>query len=244
MCGSLGGPTFTRHHPRIQDRTLAPHPLAGAAALSSFWVPLVTKKGGVAHRRAGWVYIAAAATIALTGLVGCARILTDDNPGNDRVGIFLGYVAVLAAANALLGVRSLGTKRRGEARRSLVDLTPPALLVLLGVPLAVFGAHVRVFLYVAFAALGVAIGVVQLRFWLRAPKTRHEWVSRAHDGHGGFLHRHGHGLPRGERAPLRARDVEPGAVDSSGAPGRRGAVTLAALLRASLPRALPARGSR
>src|SRR5271156_5531199 len=42
------------------------HVLAGTVALSVFWLPLVTKKGGLAHRRVGWVYVVAAATIALT----------------------------------------------------------------------------------------------------------------------------------------------------------------------------------
>jgi len=44
---------------------LAVHIAAGAVALSVFWVPLVTKKGGRTHRRAGWVYVVAAATLAI-----------------------------------------------------------------------------------------------------------------------------------------------------------------------------------
>ena len=89
------------------------HVLAGAVALSVFWLPLVAKKGGAIHRRVGWVYVAAAATIALTGFVNCARMLTDANPANDRSGVFLAYVGIIAAASAQIGVRALGETWQG-----------------------------------------------------------------------------------------------------------------------------------
>jgi len=161
------------------------HIAAGAVALSVFWLPLVTKKGGRAHRRAGWVYVVAAAVIALTGLVNCGRMLTDDNPKNDRAGIFLAYIGVLAGANALLGVRALQTKRRTTAARSPIDIAPPALLVGGGLALGSFAVVVHAPLFFIFAALGITLGVTQLRFWLRAPKSRHEWLYAHMGGMGG-----------------------------------------------------------
>ena len=161
------------------------HVLAGTVALSVFWLPLVSKKGGATHRRAGWVYVVAAWGIALTAFVNCARMLLDDNPANDRAGIFLAYVGVLAGANALIGVRALGTKRRVAGSRNPLDLTPPALLVVGGVALAAFGMHAAVPLFVVFAALGVTLGVTQLRFWLRPPASRHQWFFAHMAGMGG-----------------------------------------------------------
>jgi uncharacterized membrane protein len=161
------------------------HVLAGAVALSVFWLPLVAKKGGAIHRRVGWVYVAAAATIALTGFVNCARMLTDANPANDRSGVFLAYVGIIAAASAQIGVRALGTKRRTAASRNPVDLAPPALLALGGVGLAAFGLREAVPLYVIFAALGVTLGTTQLRFWLEAPATRAAWFFAHMAGMGG-----------------------------------------------------------
>jgi uncharacterized membrane protein len=139
------------------------HVLAGAVALSVFWLPLLTKKGGGTHRRVGWVYVIAAATIAVTGFVNCARMLTDSNPANDR------------AASAQLGIRAIRTKRRTTAEHHGIDLVLPALLVVGGVALAAFGVREAMPLYVIFAALGVAQGASQLRFWLRAPATRTAW---------------------------------------------------------------------
>jgi hypothetical protein len=151
------------------------HIVAGAVALSVFWLPLVTRKGGTTHRRAGWVYVVAAAAIALTGFVNCARMLTDGNPRNDRAGLFLAYVGVLAAASAQIGVRALRTKGRSSGARNPFDLTPPALLVAGGLAVGVLGVRVAMPLFVVFATLGITVGVTQLRFWLRAPVTRKEW---------------------------------------------------------------------
>jgi uncharacterized membrane protein len=165
------------------------HILAGAVALSVFWLPLVTKKGGATHRRAGWVYVVAAAAIAVTSFVNCARMLTDGNPRNDRAALFLAYIGVLAAASAQIGIRALRTKQRTSGSRSPergfggaapivnspVDLALPALLVAGGLALAALGLSVGRPLFVVFAALGLAQGAAQLRFWLRAPATSREW---------------------------------------------------------------------
>lgn len=151
------------------------HVLAGAVALSVFWIPLVTAKGGKTHRRAGWLYVGAASVIALTAFVNCARMLTDERPRNDRAALFLAYIGVLAAASAQLGIRALHTKRRTSSSQSAVDLSLPSLLVAGGVALAALGLSVGRPLFIVFAALGCAQGVAQLRFWLRAPATSREW---------------------------------------------------------------------
>jgi uncharacterized membrane protein len=148
------------------------HIAAGTVALCVFWLPLVTRKGGPLHRRVGWVYVVAASTVALTAFVGCARMLTDANPRNDRAAIFLAYVGVLAGASAQIGVRALRTKDRTTPSRNPLDLAPPVLLLGGGVALAAFGLWNGVTLHVVFAALGFSIGATQLGFWLRAPVSR------------------------------------------------------------------------
>jgi hypothetical protein len=130
------------------------HILAGGVALGVFWLPLVTKKGGRAHRLAGWVYVGAAATIAVTAVINCIAMLLVHR----LAGIFLLYVALLAAASALLGVRAL---RRQP--RTAIDVAPPALLVVGGIALVAWGLYLRMALFVAFAVLGAAVGVGQLR---------------------------------------------------------------------------------
>jgi len=154
---------------------LGVHIAAGIVALLVFWLPLVTAKGGRTHRRIGWVYVAAAGAVAVTGIVSCAHMIADGRPGRVRAGIFLAYVGVLAWASAQLGVRALRTKTRTEATRAAIDLLPPILLVACGVALAGFGLLHGKTLYVLFAMLGVAQGLANLRYWLTPPSHGRAW---------------------------------------------------------------------
>ena len=154
---------------------LAVHIAAGAVALLVFWVPLVTKKGGRTHRRVGWVYVGAAATVAVTGFLSCIPLVSGGSPLRWRAGIFLAYVSVLAGASAQFGVRALRTKGRAVASRGAIDLVPPLLLVAGGVALAAFGIYRSTVLYVLFAGLGVVLGLSHLRFWLSPPAHERAW---------------------------------------------------------------------
>lgn len=147
---------------------------AGILALLVFWLPLVTKKGGTTHRRVGWVYVVAASTVAVTGMVSCARLIGDGRPRRVGAGIFLAYVGVLAGASAQLGVRALRMKARTHACRAAVDLLPPVLLIAGGVALAALGILQDRVLFVLFAALGVWQGIAHLRFWLTPPSHGRE----------------------------------------------------------------------
>jgi uncharacterized membrane protein len=148
------------------------HIAAGAIALLVFWLPLVTRKGGRLHRRAGWVYVFSAAVVAVAGIVSCARLAS---VGHWRAGVFLAYVGAFAGASALLGVRALRTKQRTGPSRSAVDLVPPLLLIAGGVAIAILGVYQSRALFVLFAALGVAQGTTQLRFWLTRPSRGRDW---------------------------------------------------------------------
>jgi uncharacterized membrane protein len=174
MCGCLPRSMLPRMTFFFQ-LVLGLHIGAGILALLVFWVPLVTKKGGTTHRRVGWIYVVAASTVAVTGMVSCTHLIGDGRPGRVRAGVFLAYVGVLAGASAQLGMRALRMKARTHASRAAVDLLPPVLLIAGGVALAAFGIlHDRV-LYVLFAALGVWQGLTHLRFWLTPPSHGRQW---------------------------------------------------------------------
>ena len=160
---------------RLFQTVLALHIAAGAVSLLVFWVPLVTNKGGRTHRRIGWVYVAAAATVAITGLLSCIPLVSGGSPWRWRAGIFLAYVSLLAGASAQFGMRALRTKGRAGTSRAAMDLVPPILLVGFGVALAVFGIQRSMTLYVLFAALGVVLGAAQLRYWLTPPAHEGAW---------------------------------------------------------------------
>jgi len=151
------------------------HISAGAAALLVFWIPLVARKGGRTHRRAGWVYVTAAAIVAVTGMASAGRlVIQNPRPHSWRAGIFLVYVGLFAAESALLGVRALRQRTRSGAGQNAIDLGPSLLLVAGGIALVVFGVSQARLLFVLFAALGVGQGGIHLRSWLRHRKNRRD----------------------------------------------------------------------
>jgi uncharacterized membrane protein len=169
----------------IANVALAIHVAAGTVSLAVFWLPLVTKKGGRLHRRAGWVYVVATAVLAASAWVVSGARLLDADPRNDPTAIFLVYIGLLTATSAHLGVRALQTKRRTGPHRGVVDLLLPALLAAGGLAVGAYGASRGAALYLVFAALGVALGSIELRFWLRAPATRIEYLMQHIGGMGG-----------------------------------------------------------
>jgi len=162
------------------------HIVAGAVALLVFWIPLVTRKGGRTHRAFGWVYVAAAATVAVTGIGSAVRLVVERSGGGPHrgrpwAGIFLVYVGLFAAESALLGVRALGPRARLTRLGRAIDLIPPLLLVVGGVLLAAFGIAEGRLLLVLFAALGAAQGVGHLSAW-RTPSPSRERRLLSHIG--------------------------------------------------------------
>jgi hypothetical protein len=160
------------------------HIAGGATALSVFWLPLVAKKGGKVHRRAGWVYVVAMALVAVTGAVLAIRYLLDDDPNNDTGGLFLLYVGLLSATSASMGMRVLGQKHRTSASTSVWDLGFPTALLLGGVALGAKAVTSASPLLGVFAALGIFIAAQQLRAWRSAPKTKLDWLLQHMGGMG------------------------------------------------------------
>jgi hypothetical protein len=159
--------------PLIFRIVLGIHIVAGASALLVFWIPLVTRKGGPTHRRAGWAYVVAAAIVAVTGMASAGRLIVyPPRPQAWRGGIFLVYVGLFAAESALLGARALRPQTRASIVQNAVDLVPPLLLVAGGVALLAFGVSQGQLLFVLFAALGVGQGGMHVRSWFTHRKNR------------------------------------------------------------------------
>lgn len=154
---------------------LALHILGGTLALLSFWLPLVARKGGPLHRRAGWLYVGAMGLLAVTGtyISGWRALfgLPEQRPFN----LFLVFVALLSASSATMGLRVLRAKGRTGAHRHPFDLGLSALLVLASLALALYGLVVRQPLLVGFAPVGLFAGASQLYYWLRPPTSRMHW---------------------------------------------------------------------
>jgi hypothetical protein len=148
---------------------------AGGVALGAFLIPIVAKKGGRTHRRAGWVYSIAMWVAALSAWVVCWRRLTDDNPRNDAGALFLVFIGLLSANGALAGIRAVRSKARTAPSRHPLDTGLSALFLFASLGLLWLGIRHASTLFLAFSGLGIFRSVAQLRFWLRPPESKRAW---------------------------------------------------------------------
>ena len=165
-----------RHTPHMLNIILYLHIAGGSLALASMLVPMVTRKGGPAHRRAGWVFVGGMTVVSVTAFVlAAARVLTDPRPNGRAAGIFLFFVSILTAAGVSAGVRVLRAKRRSAPHRNVWDLGIASTLVLASVAMAVWGLSSGRTLFTAFSVIGLFTGGTQLAYWLRTPTHPMHW---------------------------------------------------------------------
>ena len=154
--------------------TVALHALAGTVALVSMWIPILAKKGGPAHRKAGRVYEIAMTAVVVLAWAACAQNLV--------AGRHLGTVPFLA----LLALLALGNPRYGMDVLKPTAPTPFAralAFALIGGGLAAFayGASTGMVLMIPFAVLCVWFGVQHTRAFAAPPLARRARVA-AHLG--------------------------------------------------------------
>jgi hypothetical protein len=155
---------------------LALHIAAGSLALASMLIPMIATKGGRAHRRAGWVFVASMSIVSLTALLlSGARVLFDPRPEARTFGYFLLVVALLTGAAVSAGVRVLRFKNRASARIHWWDTGLPLVLAAASVALGIDGISRGQMLFVAFAVLGLLSAGGSLRYWLRPPGSAMHW---------------------------------------------------------------------
>lgn len=166
----------SRRIERMLKAILVLHVAAGSLALASMLIPAVTRKGGRVHVRAGWVFVAAMAVVAVTALVmSGARLLFDPSPEGRDGGFFLMAVSVLTATSVSTGVRVLRFKARTGPHLHWWDVGLPAVLTLFSAGLGAYGVWRGNGLFIAFSVIGLVTGGGALRYWLRPPTTRMHW---------------------------------------------------------------------
>src|SRR5688500_942366 len=169
------------HHLRRGSRSdvrtlLAIHIAGGTTALVSMFIPMIAKKGGTVHRRAGWVFVSGMTIVAVTALaLSASRFLTDPSPGGRIAGLFLFYIAVLTGGGVSAGVRALRFKARTRRHRHPWDVGVAATIAASGVMMAAFGLAIQQPLLIAFSIIGLANGGGQLAYWLRPPAHPMHW---------------------------------------------------------------------
>jgi uncharacterized membrane protein len=152
------------------------HIVAGSVALASMLIPVLSRKGGRLHRRAGWVFVTAMAAVSVTALLlSGARLFLDPRPQARDMGFFLLAVSLLTGNAVSTGVRVLRFKTRTTPHLHWWDTGLPAVLTMFSLALGAFGAWRGQALFIAFAIIGLLSGGGALRYWLRIPTSRMHW---------------------------------------------------------------------
>jgi hypothetical protein len=169
------------------------HIAAGSIALLLFWIPAIARKGGRAHIRAGWFYVACMSVVvvtafAMSGLaftipLAVRRIarplsaaeLADFLRGQRLAATFLAYLAGVTLAAGWQGIWAVETKREPKAMRAAFTLALNAAVLLGGLTVFVLGFKYRSGPLIALSPLGPWIGGGNLRYLLRGPQSRMHW---------------------------------------------------------------------
>jgi uncharacterized membrane protein len=152
------------------------HIAAGFLALLTFAVPLIARKGGLLHRRVGWVYVYGMYVAAATALLIVPIRMIERPLAQWRGPVFLAYVALLSFTSARFGVGVLQQKTRTAPHARAVDLAVPGALLTAAVGLLILGAVLRDALLLSFAILGWVVAVPQIRVLRRAPTSKRWWL--------------------------------------------------------------------
>jgi hypothetical protein len=152
------------------------HIAGGSAALLSMFIPLVTRKGALTHRRAGWVFVTGMTIVSITALLlAGARWATDPTPRGREAGAFLFFVSILTATSVSSGIRVLRAKTRTTAHRHPWDLGLPALLVVSSIAAAAYGLTTGNHLFTGFSIIGALGGGSNLAYWRTPPSHPMHW---------------------------------------------------------------------
>ena len=168
------------------DWLIYAHILTGTVGLLTLWVPILAKKGGTAHKRWGLVFaraLKATGAIAI-GISLCTLIAPlETHPFWDDAakiravfGWMMLYLAILTVNLAHYGQLCVQHRRQHEANRTALNLFGQAAMFVAAINCGVQGILAGVPLLSAMATVGVAAGILNTRFILKAEPAPQEWL--------------------------------------------------------------------
>ena len=153
------------------------HIIGGFTSLFTFWIPVVTKKGGKAHLVSGWIYVSGMIIVSFSALyMGIYRIL-DPASSSELISfsLFLIFISILSGSTAYYGLRVLKNKSRKTTHKNVWDLGFSLLLLFSAVTICVYGVTVDFPLLAWFPLVGIFLSLTQLNYWLRKPTKKLHW---------------------------------------------------------------------
>ena len=169
------------------------HILAGSMALFLFWVPVLSKKGSLDHRKFGRYYANTMYVVAFSGAFMASLVLFDpmalkghllNNPDNQEVFVykirlfwyFLLVLSLITFVSIRQGLATLKYRMQPEKFRSIWYTLPLFILLAGGALLMFFGVKERNTLHIVFAVLAVLISSGMLKFCLLTKTSNKQWI--------------------------------------------------------------------
>lgn len=158
------------------------HVIAGTVALTSFWVPVLSRKGGPAHRRWGKIFVIAL-TVAAFAAIGMALLnltversrwpeLADRDLFEGLFGWMMLYLGVLSLGLIHHGWQAVRGRSIQQHRPPVVDVTVQLAVLFAGIQCAAFGTRLGQPLMVVLALLGVVAAITFIAARLRPAADR------------------------------------------------------------------------
>jgi uncharacterized membrane protein len=149
------------------------HAGLGVAALLTYWIAALAKKGSAPHKLAGKIYVLAMVGLLVPALPLTLRIAVEKSPS---FGAFLGYLGILTGTAVWQGWFAIRHKRdfaryTGRGYRGLAALNIVAALATLVLGLAIANP-----IFIGFAAVGVLGGTSMLRLAKSGPASPRWWL--------------------------------------------------------------------
>ncbi len=152
------------------------HAAIGTAALSTFWIAGMSKKGSSVHKLAGKIYL-----LAMTGIIMSAVPMAISMLFNKKYvsGAFFLYLAVITTTTVWCSWRAIRDKKDwqayvGKAYRFLMLLNLLSATAIVSVAILVPN-NIQIIL-IAFSSIGIISAVNMFRFSRAAPQDPRWWM--------------------------------------------------------------------
>lgn len=154
------------------------HAFAGTLALFVFLIPILSKKGGKLHIKAGWIY-----TYAMVFVGFSAFIITPwrgfFDPARDlssqSFALFLFFISVLTLSSIWFGLSVLRAKKRSAPDLSFRRIGPDVALIFFGILTQIVGYRLENTLLILFPIIGYFNAIQQIKYWTQAPVGNMHW---------------------------------------------------------------------
>lgn len=162
----------------IQTAILAIHVLSGSAALATFWLSALLRKGSPAHRASGRVFLVSMLVVVASGVPLTGFLAASGQP---VAATFLAYLLLLVSQGLLGAWRAVRHRHDFVAFIAGPHRVMARVVAVAGAGVVVLGLMRGIPVFAVLGGVGIVASVANLRLAARGPKDGLWWL-REHYG--------------------------------------------------------------